>query len=289
MSLGVSLSGGGIKGAAHIGVLKALEEEGIAIDYISGTSSGSIVATLYALGYKPEEIYIIFKKWCKKIKYVTPSNLILLIIGILFKGKIIITGLNNGKMIEKLINKYANKKRIKNVNEIKMPLIMPSVDLEDGSICVFCSKEKRNTYSDQIHYINNIEIGKAVRSSCSYPGIFSPCQYKEKILIDGGIRENIPWKETKKIGADKVISVIFKKELEKKENINIIDVIESSIEILSHELANYEIMGADYLIEIETLPIGLLDYKKMDYLYKKGYMEAKKKIKEIKNQLNIDK
>ena len=56
MKLGLALSGGGIKGAAHIGVLKAFEDENIKIDYISGTSSGSIVATLYAIGYKPEEI-----------------------------------------------------------------------------------------------------------------------------------------------------------------------------------------------------------------------------------------
>ena len=103
MKLGLSLSGGGIKGAAHIGVLKAIEEENIKIDYISGTSSGSIVATLYALGYKPEEIYTIFKKWAKKIKYVSPTNLLLFLLGIIFKGKIIITGLNNGKEIETLM------------------------------------------------------------------------------------------------------------------------------------------------------------------------------------------
>ena len=68
MKLGLCLAGGGVKGAAHIGVLKALAEEKIDIDYISGTSSGSIVATLYAVGYKPEEIYILFKKYCKEIK-----------------------------------------------------------------------------------------------------------------------------------------------------------------------------------------------------------------------------
>ena len=70
MKLGLSLSGGGVKGAAHIGVLKALEENNIKIDYIGGTSSGSIVATLYAVGFSPDEIYEIFKKYCKKIKYI---------------------------------------------------------------------------------------------------------------------------------------------------------------------------------------------------------------------------
>ena len=63
MSLGLVLSGGGVKGAVRIGVLKALEEEKIKFDFISGASSGSIVAALYSSGYTPEEIYNIFKKY----------------------------------------------------------------------------------------------------------------------------------------------------------------------------------------------------------------------------------
>ena len=75
MNLGLALSGGGAKGAAHIGVLKAFEEEKIKINYIGGTSSGSIVATLYAAGYTADDIYYIFKKYCKKIKYVELKNI----------------------------------------------------------------------------------------------------------------------------------------------------------------------------------------------------------------------
>ena len=69
MSFGLCLSGGGIKGAAHIGVLQSLEEHNINIDYISGTSSGSIVATLYSIGYSPSEIYNFFKHYSKDITH----------------------------------------------------------------------------------------------------------------------------------------------------------------------------------------------------------------------------
>ena len=82
MGIGLALSGGGVKGAAHIGVLKALEEEKIKIDYIAGTSSGSIVSTLYAAGFSPDEIYYIFKKYCKKIKYVDIKNIFKLFFGL---------------------------------------------------------------------------------------------------------------------------------------------------------------------------------------------------------------
>ena len=70
MKLGLSLSGGGIKGFSHIGAIKALEEANIKFDYISGTSSGSIVAALYACSYTTEEIYNIFKKYVNEIKYI---------------------------------------------------------------------------------------------------------------------------------------------------------------------------------------------------------------------------
>lgn len=266
-----------------------MEEENIKINYISGTSSGSIVASLYAIGYKPEEIYHLFKKYSKKIKYVDFKNILKFIYGIFFKRKIIIDGLNSGNIIEDLINEECTKKNIKNINEIKMPLIIPSVDLYSGNIYCFTSQtqNKRNIITDKIIYINNISVGKAVRASCSYPVVFSPCKYKNIELVDGGIRENIPWRETKSLGADKVISVVFEKRIKEKNynNIfseNIIDVINNSISILNDELANYEMDGTDYLINIKTGKIGLLDMDKIDELYNLGYIETKKQLKKIK-------
>ena len=282
MKLGLCLSGGGVKGAAHIGVLKALSEEKIKIDYISGTSSGSIVATLYAIGYTPEEIYNLFNEYCKEIKFIEIKNILKLLSGLIIKRKIIIEGLSEGKNIEKIINKACNEKNITNINQIKMPLLIPSVDLNNGKIYMFSSHKNRTTYLNEIEYIYDINIGKAVHASCSYPGIFSPCKYKNKKLIDGGIRENVPWKETKINGADKVISVIFKENVENKKNENIINVITNSIDILSYELSNYELAGADYLLKIKTEDIELLDYSKIEYLYKLGYETTKKEINKIK-------
>ena len=282
MKVGICFAGGGIKGVAHIGVLKALEEENINFDYVAGTSSGSIIAALYSVGYKSDEIYEIFKKYNKKINYFEIKNILKLIYGILIKRKIIITGLNSGEKIEKLINKELNKKNINNINQINKKLLIPSVSLIDGKIFIFSSIKNRKIYSDKIIYNNDINIGKAVRASCSYPGVFEPMPFENNYLIDGGIRENVPWKELKENGADKVISVVFQNEIEEKQKINIIDSISNSIEILCHELSNYELEGADYLLKIKTKDISLLDKSKIKYLYQLGYIEAKGKIKEIK-------
>lgn len=281
MKIGICFSGGGIKGAAHIGALKAFEEENIEFDYIAGTSSGSIVAALYAVGYKSEEIYEIFKKYINKINYVENRNILKLILGLIIKRKIIIKGLNSGKTIEKLVQKECNKKGINYIKEIEKKLLIPSIDMCDGKIYVFSSIENRSKYSNKIIYENDIEIGKAVRASCSYPGVFSPLQYKQTYLIDGGIRENIPWKELKENGADKVISIIFENEIKKKKEINIIDVVNKSIDIMAYELSTYELEGADYLIKIKTKDIHLLDKNKLEYLYNLGYINTKEKIKNI--------
>ncbi len=279
MSLGLALSGGGVKGAAHIGVLKALEEENIKIDYIGGTSSGSIVATLYAAGYKPDEIYDIFKKYCKKIKYVDIKNIFKLFFGLITTGTIIIDGLNSGKSISKLINKMCKEKNIYNIYDIKMPLVIPSVNMCTGEVMCFTSSKIR-AFSDNTVFVNDAEIGNAVQASCSFPTVFSPCDYKGDKLIDGGVRENVPWREVKFLGADKVISVVFQNEVDKRCCNNLIDVAFRSYELMCKELSKYELDGMDYFIKIKSKKVSLLDMGKIDEFYELGYNETKKFLKE---------
>lgn len=238
------------------------------------------------MGFNYKDILILFKKYSKKIKYIDGKNIFKLIYGILIKRKIIINGLNSGKIIEEIVNEVASIKRVKKIKDIKMPLLIPSVDIHNGEIYCFCSKSVRSKLSDNIIFDNNIEIGKAVRSSCSYPVVFSPCEYNNIELIDGGIRENIPWKGLKEIGAEKVMSIVFEEELNNNCCENIIDVVGNSLNILSHELLNYEIIGTDYLLKIKTNNISLLDMKKIDELFEIGYKTTKLKIKEIKNKIS---
>lgn len=247
MKKGLCLAGGGVKGAAHVGAIKALEEENVKFDYVGGTSSGSIVATLYACGFTADEMYTIFKKYCQKIKYVDIKNIIQLILGLIFTGKIVISGLNSGKQINNLITKVCKEKNIYEIKDIKMPLVIPSVNLCRGEVLCFTSCEFRNEISDGTIFVNDVEIGKAVQASCSYPVVFSPCTYKNLKLIDGGIRENVPWRE----------------------------------------LSNYEMCGAEFTLKFTSEKVGLFDMKKIDKLYSLGYYETKKNINKIKNFLEL--
>ena len=161
MKLGLALAGGGVKGAAHIGVIKALEENGIKIDMISGTSMGSIVASLYAMGYNPEEMLKIFKFFSKEVmktdaKYYATN----------FKNsrKILGYGLVSGENLEAVLKECAREKQITNINEIKMPLSIPTVDIVNSKKYVFTNGQVNGE-----EYLKDAIIEKAVRSSCSYP------------------------------------------------------------------------------------------------------------------------
>ena len=275
------MAGGGVKGAAHIGAIKALEEKNIKIDCISGTSSGSIVAVLYASGYNSKEIKEIFEENAKKIKYIDFKNIIKIIGNIFKKHKFLIEGFNTGEIIEKIINKYCKRKGIVNIRDIKKDILIASVSINSGKVYFFESLKKENRYSDEIVHIKDIDIGKAVRASCSYPGVFCPCTIKYDLVIDGGVRENIPWKEVKKLGIDKVLCISFEEEKKYKKDKNIIDVISGAINLMGRELSNYELYGADYLLKIKTKEISLLDASEIDYLYNQGYYQMKKYLEKI--------
>lgn len=284
MKLGLCLAGGGIKGFSHIGAIKALEEENIKFDYISGTSSGSIVATLYACSYSTDEIYNIFNKYINKINYIDFTNIKKFIKNIFAGYGFTIDGLNSGRKLRELVNKVCMLKGINNINQIKMPLLIPAVNIYTEELYVFSNNIKKNQ-ENNIKYINNVDIGTAVQASCSYPGIFSPCKYKDTLLVDGGIAENVPWRETKKAGADKVVSIVFSEKTPLKCCNNIFEIVNKSFSILCHELAKYEWDGSDYLLEIKEPKVRLLEKEKSKELYLEGYNQTKEKIKEIKRKI----
>ena len=280
---GLSLSGGGIKAAAHIGALKAFEEEKIKFDCVSGASSGSIIATMYALGYSSDEMWKLFKKYYKKIKYVEWKQVIKMILGLIFTRRLVIDGLNSGKVIEKIINEICKKSYVENINEIKMPLMISMVDLQKGTVYIASSQEKRKVLQDNTKYISDIPIATAVRASCSFPVVFSPCKFDGLQLIDGGTRENLPWKGLQEYGADEVYGIAFDTILEKNQCCkNMIEVAARAMELQGRELANYEKEGIDHLITICLKKVALLDSNQIDVLYKMGYEETKKQLNLLK-------
>lgn len=240
---------------------------------------------MYAMGYNSNEMYELFKTYAKEISKVSWSQIFKLILGLIFKREIVIEGLNKGNKLGEIIDAQAKRKKLELISDIKMPLVIPSVSLCDGSIYLFSSVKESRKYSDEMIVVNNVNIGKAVQASCAYPGIFCPTNINDKKLVDGGIRENLPWKELKNIGADKIISIVFEEEKKPKKKVNILYCITRSMGIMMHELYNCEIEGIEYLLKINTKDVWLLEVKRIEELYNLGYQTAKREINKIKEYL----
>lgn len=280
MKIGLALNGGGIRGIAHAGVLKALEENGIKIEVIGGTSSGSLVAGLYALGFSPYYIYVLFKRYSKIMVEIGGSVVANGIGGFVRNKKLTISGLRTGDSIENAYNDIALKKGVKMITDIKMPLVIPAVDIKSGKEYLFTSL---NNVSGE-KYINDTTLGVAVRASSCFPVIYSPCQYKGHYFLDGGVLNDTPTSEVRELGADKVISIVFESNTIGEES-NMMDITVRCLDIMSRKISERGLNTSDYILEINTDGTGLFDVEKIDLCYKLGYMQTIKKIDEIKGVL----
>lgn len=283
MKLGLALSGGGIRGIAHAGVLKALEENNIKIDIIGGTSSGGIVASLYAMGYSPHKIYNIFKKYADDILSINSTPLISGIASFIGRKKANFIGFRTGKSLEQSYLDLAKNNGLEKMKDIKMPLVIPAVDIGDSTEYVFTNYvPKENT--DNIKYITDIPIGRAVRASSSFPAVFCPCDFEEHRFLDGGVLDNIPVTEVKKQGANKVIAVNFEAD-DIDETSNVMDIAMRTIDIMGSKISEKNLNLSDYILTIKTDKTGLLDIKNIDRCYEYGYKATIENLNKIKSLL----
>lgn len=203
--IGVVLSGGGAKGLAHIGVLKVLEEAGIKVDYIGGTSMGAIVGGLYAAGHSAQELDSIFNSLDADalIQDFTPRgsksffekrNDELYAITLPFKGfklgipTAISKGLYNYTTVNRLTD---NVRHIRDFSCLPIPFVCIATDVETGEEIV----------------LNQGVLADAILASGAFPSLYYPVEIEGRLLIDGGVTNNYPVEEVRKMGADIIIGV----------------------------------------------------------------------------------
>lgn len=174
--IGLALGSGGARGVAHLGVLKALEEEDIHPDYIAGCSMGAVVGAGYAAGLSIEAMYNIVKK-LKAIHLIDVTAIPI--------TRLALT--RGNKMRSLLVNKLGKTR----FDELKIPFCCVASDL----------------YSGRLITLNEGEVATAVAASSSMPAVFPPVKLDGKLLIDGGVLCRVPTQQCKEMGADVVIAV----------------------------------------------------------------------------------
>ena len=284
MKIGLALAGGGMQGIAHIGVIKALRELNIDIDYISGTSSGSIFALMYALDYDTKEMIDMSKKYYKVLTNIERKNIFRTIGNYVWNKEINIEGLSAGEKIEDIVNIISNKKNIYNIKDLDTTIAITTVDTISSKECIFLSN-KCNEKDENVDYIYDAPIGKAVRASMSLPGLFTTCNFEKYNFIDGGTKDNLPVKILKNIGADKIISISFDSKTYVPTQ-NMMNTVFRALDIFSQKDVIESKKIADIAIEVNTRGTSLLCSDNMQKCIENRYdsvMNNKEKIFKILN------
>lgn len=215
--VGLVLSGGGAKGFAHIGVLKVLEEAGVEISYIGGTSMGAIVGGLYASGYNARQIDSIFTDTdfdallsdfiprSSKNFYEKKNDELYAITLPFNKMRIgIPTALSRGMYNYNLLNRLTYKVRhVRDFNQLPIPFLCVATDIETG---------------DEV-LLNKGYLPQALLASGAFPTLFSPVEIDGRLLVDGGVTNNFPVEEIKKLGADYIIGVDVQDDLKDRKSL----------------------------------------------------------------------
>ena len=302
--VGLVLSGGGAKGAAHIGVLKYIEEAGIPIDYIAGTSMGSIVGGMYALGYSSDEILDIISDvdWDRLIsdqvdrekisynsKYESRTQAIIIPFSVgtdqeelqsrSFKNSLP-TGIVSG---DNLINLF---------NSLSVGYSDP-IDFNDLPIPFLCIAT--NVINGQADVLDNGVFSKSLRASMAIPILFDPVKIDETLYADGGLVNNFPAEQCRAMGADYVIGVSMSPGLESDpDNLSsLFSQVKQLKEIITDkEFENYHKL-CDIFISPDLKGVGMLsfDAESVARITESGYEAAamqEENFKALKEELHLD-
>lgn len=245
--IGLALGSGGARGLAHIGVLKVLEKHGVAIDYLAGSSMGSMVAALYANGIKPDmmeklALHLKRKHWLD----VSVPKL----------------GFVKGEKIKEIIRILTQGK---NIEELSIPLSIVATDIEARERVI----------------LNSGSVAEAVRASISIPGIFVPQMIDGRMLVDGGVIDRVPITLVKEMGADVVIAVDVSLYTGQVKINSIFDVIAQTIDVMETEIYRNRVVAADLFIHPDVGKYSITSFDQMDKIITAGESAAEEMVGKI--------
>jgi len=257
---------------------------------------GSLVASLFACGYNPNEILNLVNSYFSEILAMDKKGY-LKTFSTMVNATTPISGIANGYKLERILNKYFFNKGKKDISEFEIPIAIPTVDLYTGKLIYFLNKQINTSRwldeeslqdgtvfpnLDDYIYEYSGSISHIVKSSCSFPGIFEPEIYKNHMLVDGGLRKNVPVSILKQMGADKIIAVCFDSVKNGLKDSSIITVVMKCVDIMGYDVNKQEIEEADLVIKPKIGNTSLIDFNKCRALANEGYKEAKRMMPQIK-------
>lgn len=287
MEYGLALAGGGAKGAAHVGVLKALEEAGLMPDAVAGTSAGSIVAGLYASGMLISEMEKVVKHLGKHGNdYLDPdyAGLLGFMPQLLAGTGISLSGLIKGKKLLAYFNKLTGSKKL---DQSAVKLVVPSVDLMSGRTVCFTNMDHVKD-SESVHWVWDAYLCEAMMASSSIPAVFAPVVKGNYRLVDGGVTDNLPGNLLQECGVGPVIAVDLGGPYRAPADGSIIETATHSFSIMTGRLKQCG-SNSETLLLKPPIPreAGLFTFGTMPDCMNAGYIYTEKMIPRIWDALQM--
>lgn len=258
----VVLSGGGAKGAAHVGALRVIEKAGIPIDMVIGTSMGSIVGSLYCLGYTPDQLdtLLTHQNWIFLLSNQNTETQALSLEDKLTREQYIV---NIGFTKPNDVLKRSGLVQGRNVSNLLNDLMVGYTDSIDfGTLPIPFACVSYDLASGQEYVFHQGKLPLAVRSSMSIPGFFSPVKYKGKMLVDGGVFNNYPADVAKAMGADIIIGIDVQEDFSDINKLNnVTNILQQTMNILGKEKYEKNLDLLDLDIKCPLFP----DYNTASY------------------------
>lgn len=265
--IGLALAGGGIRGYAQIGALEMLEKHGYTADMIAGTSIGSFVATLVAMGLSAKEIYENFESFEKRFTeqkvFVRPD------LDMIKPTKNKINGMVDGDQILEILDAFYARYGVKTLADIKKPIVITATECDKCKITYFTNVKNFTPKRDAI-VLYDTPVSMAVRASCSFPGVISVCTYENYSFIDGGVMMNLPVEPLKDLGAYKVMSLTMKMPRPEFASKSAMRVLKRASDIIQYELLDIQIRLSDYNLDLNVGDFKAFDVGKGRLIYKRG-------------------
>ncbi|WP_153727562.1 patatin-like phospholipase family protein [Salinibacillus xinjiangensis] len=274
METGIAIAGGCVPKFAAIGVLRALDEEGITITHIGGTSAGSIVAALYAYGYTSQQIEDAVSTMGKHHMDVNWSGIIRRFC--FFRRKL--DGGVKGDKLQSLLNRMTHDDLF---SACQIPCAVAATDIRKKEPVVIASEEVAGYTT-----ITNMPMDQAVRASSSIPVLYKPVRWGDHILVDGGLMRNCPVDVVKNLGAKHILAIDPLSTFEEREPFeDMSTILNQSMTILLEEQMKEEQDSADICLKPNLGDVGLFDYDKISDCIEVGYQYTKEHIKDILTSL----
>lgn len=284
MSFGIALAGGGIRGAAHVGVLLALEENGLRPDAIAGTSAGGIAAGLYASGMTARDLQkFVLDLPGRAASFFDPDipGLFTLIPELLFHRSSLLSGIIKGDRMERFFFELTRGMR---VSEAGMRVVIPSVDLCSGKTVAFTNTLKGVRPLKRVQWDSSPLLSEAMRATSAVPAVFRPKLMNCMCLVDGGVTDVLPVDLLVAAGTRNVLAVDVSEDYEVPENISLIEVASHSLAIMETRLRECVTRGERLLLDLDLPETdGLLNLSQMPMCMTAGYRSAMRAMPRIKS------